>query len=360
MLQHMHLSYGCNSHHVFGQNTVVEPGQPPLHQLDVDHHSLSSMESSVHDSDDDFISTGENANLSEDHSAAEFTFDNDGNQMDLLDHSIREFNMEEHRSKISFFGLTKELKHCLRLLETLDIEIGASLQSYNKIMQWAYDLVNEDGLKLTSRCCNRTSIENGIRNLLGENDKKHDGVKHNVPLESDEDLRHHSSETELISATQLAPFDHAKESSVINRRPIRFVPVHVFSFKDQLEDLLSDYETFSNLDNLVVNKDTPSNRFKKMMPKPESRFEEIVGGGWHNKAHSNLITDCENEFLAPVILYVDKTATTRIGRHNLEPVYFTLATLNQSARSKPDAWRPLGYLADLEIQFKHKKKKGIV
>lgn len=52
------------------------------------------------------------------------------------------------------------------------------------------------------------------------------------------------------------------------------------------------------------------------------------------------------------IVYMDKLAIDRHGHISLEPVYFTLTLFTRKARNKPNAWRPLGYIPNLNLQSK--------
>ena len=51
-----------------------------------------------------------------------------------------------------------------------------------------------------------------------------------------------------------------------------------------------------------------------------------------------------NDVMIPIILFIDGTFVDARGRHQLEPVCFTLACFNYETRCKPEAWRTLGFI----------------
>ena len=93
--------------------------------------------------------------------------------------------------------------------------------------------------------------------------------------------------------------------------------VITFDFKEQLIDLLSDVELFSNLDNLVINKD-PNNPNKKWLPyegRSDGRIFETLDGNWYqNYAKKQLLilqnnSVCQLVFtlMLPRQLYINVT-----------------------------------------------------
>jgi hypothetical protein len=54
---------------------------------------------------------------------------------------------------------------------------------------------------------------------------------------------------------------------------------------------------------------------------------------------------------------MDKLALDRHGHLSLEPVYYTLALFNRKARNQPKAWRPIGYIPNLQLQSPAKTAK---
>jgi hypothetical protein len=54
------------------------------------------------------------------------------------------------------------------------------------------------------------------------------------------------------------------------------------------------------------------------------------------------------DFVLPIIIYVDKTGTDANQRHSLEPVLFTLGIFKRKIRNQTRAWRILGFVPDME------------
>ncbi len=121
-----------------------------------------------------------------------------------------------------------------------------------------------------------------------------------------------------------------------------------FHIEQNILDILSDRAIFSNLNNLVVNKENPFLPYKE-------RCDEILGGSWYHETLGRLKRSpagfCEElEFLMPIILYADKTGTSANQRYPLEPFIFTLAIIRRALRNNPRSWRPLGFMPDLEAK----------
>jgi hypothetical protein len=112
----------------------------------------------------------------------------------------------------------------------------------------------------------------------------------------------------------------------------------IFSFLDQLQDLLSMSEVFSDLDNLVVNPADPWLPYNRS----GSHIDEMQDGDWFLNSR-----DPEpNPFFFDlgIILYTDKTGKGALNPHGMEPLVFTLTLLRESVRQGPDCWRPLGFV----------------
>jgi hypothetical protein len=98
------------------------------------------------------------------------------------------------------------------------------------------------------------------------------------------------------------------------------------------------------LDNLV-----PSSNLESpiILPNNTDSLDEIVSGDWYAHAFSTMCT-LPNDFLCPIVLFIDKTHVDEFSRWTLEPVLFTLAVLNRSTRNLAKAWRPLGLVTDTQ------------
>jgi hypothetical protein len=113
----------------------------------------------------------------------------------------------------------------------------------------------------------------------------------------------------------------------------------VFSFIEQLQDLLSMSDVFRDIDNLHVNKANP------WLPYDPGNddVEEMQDGEWFRNSCAPHSTD-PIHFNIGIILYTDKTGKGELNPHGMEPVVFTLTLLRESVRRQPDCWRPLGFV----------------
>jgi hypothetical protein len=113
--------------------------------------------------------------------------------------------------------------------------------------------------------------------------------------------------------------------------PPDFVELYRFDFSLQLMDLLANHAIFSSLDNLDVNRSTATSQFSKFQ-RNDNKVYEVNSGSWYQNAYNHLIKDPNNEFLLPLILYIDKTGTDALQRHSLEPITFTTSIINWKKR----------------------------
>ncbi len=134
------------------------------------------------------------------------------------------------------------------------------------------------------------------------------------------------------------------------------VDVIHFDFEAQLSDLLNDHEMFGNRSNLVVNS---QDVWKQYNPVPHDKLDEVLDGQWYHETCGRLLTqNTMNEFVLPIIFYVDKTGTNIQQRHGLEPLVFTTAILNRKTRNTTRAWRMLGFIPDLDLSSKAAKSSS--
>jgi hypothetical protein len=96
------------------------------------------------------------------------------------------------------------------------------------------------------------------------------------------------------------------------------VEVIAYNFKEQLISLLGDDDLFGHLGNLVVNKDDPFTPYESK----EGNFEEVPDGDWYSQTRISCQLNGD-DFLLPIILYVDKTGTDAYQRYTLEPIIFS-------------------------------------
>ena len=136
------------------------------------------------------------------------------------------------------------------------------------------------------------------------------------------------------------------------RTSMEQVDVVHFHFQRQLEDILGDHELFSDLENVIVNNHDPWSPYKS---DPPDKLDEILDGQWYKDTCGRMLTNNPDEFLMPIVLYVDKTGTDIQQRHGLEPLVFTTAILSRHVRNTTRAWRMMGYIPDLDLSSKAAK-----
>ena len=98
--------------------------------------------------------------------------------------------------------------------------------------------------------------------------------------------------------------------------------VITFDFKEQLIDLLSDVELFSNLDSLGINKD-PNNPDKKWLPyegRSDGRIFETLDGDWYQNYAKKTVIDPNKQFCVPIGLYIDASETVVYQRYSFQPM----------------------------------------
>ena len=189
---------------------------------------------------------------------------------------------------------------------------------------------------------------------------------------------HHPSRSKLLkklgtnSDPSLAPQTHYIELENSNSRdenPHRagkdIAEVHCFNAEAVIKHLLMDNNLCGKQSNLALDLNRPFDCPSACQP-----LGEVTTGSWYQQAWSDMIKDamvvdgvpvCENGFplfMVPLIIYLDKTGTSVMQRHGVEPVMVTLAFLTQKARNKTDeSWRPLGYMPDFDLKSRAEKKR---
>ena len=121
---------------------------------------------------------------------------------------------------------------------------------------------------------------------------------------------------------------------------------------------MNDKSIVGDVNNMVVNKGDGDDRWQKYRPQEHSR-DEIHDGSWYAETYERLGVDHEkNQFLLPLIFYVDKTGITKNQRQAMEPLVFTTSLFNRSIRNQSTSWRPLGYIPNLDLSSKASKANG--
>ena len=150
-----------------------------------------------------------------------------------------------------------------------------------------------------------------------------------------------------------------KLEAVIDR-----VSVVSFDFLEQLTALLTD-TSLMHPDNLVLNpaitKDDGSVDYSPWFLSyecPEKVLDEVLSGRWFRDTVA-LLAKNPNDFICPLILYIDKTFIDPMRSHfNLEPVNFTLAIFKRNCRTKFSFWRTLGYIPNLPSSDVNNPRSG--
>lgn len=128
--------------------------------------------------------------------------------------------------------------------------------------------------------------------------------------------------------------------------PDRRTELAKFSILAQIKDLMASTD-FQILDNLVVNQDS-SIRFQKYVTPANEDMLEVNSGQWYVDTYDEMVKDIENEWLFPLIFYIDKTGTDALQRFPLEPLMLTTSVLKRAIREKASAWRHVGFVPPCE------------
>jgi hypothetical protein len=123
-----------------------------------------------------------------------------------------------------------------------------------------------------------------------------------------------------------------------------------YPFGHMLASLLTDPVAMQT-SNLSINTDNPF-----QIPPTATKGGEIGDlntAMLHRMAWERLCRGKPQRLLCEILLFVDKTHLDNKGKHTLEPIMFTLGIFTKEFRNKPEAWRPLGYLPNLDHVAAH-------
>jgi hypothetical protein len=148
------------------------------------------------------------------------------------------------------------------------------------------------------------------------------------------------------------------------------VAVFRFKFLDLVFSLLHNLSIFGDIKNLVVNQpsspDCGDPCFCPYVPRPpppyvptdfqRARYNEMLTGDWYHDTCIRLGICPGIDLLIPVLIYLDKTGTDMNQRYSLEPIIIMLAIIAMHKHSLEKAWRVLGYITDLKVSSKAKRK----
>ena len=87
----------------------------------------------------------------------------------------------------------------------------------------------------------------------------------------------------------------------------------------------------------------------------EHVFGDLMSGKLAHILYEQKVQVEGKELIAPLVFFIDKTHTDRHGRLCMEPVCVTLGCFSRRTRSKPTAWRVLGYIPNSAMYMSAKK-----
>jgi hypothetical protein len=101
----------------------------------------------------------------------------------------------------------------------------------------------------------------------------------------------------------------------------------------------------SRPENLLIDTEDPFR--KPQIGGEDGVLDDVNTGSVHVEAHELLCTG-ENDVLAEIICFIDKSYIDQKGKCTLEPVMFTLGIFSRKYRNRPEAWRPMGYIPNID------------
>ena len=160
-----------------------------------------------------------------------------------------------------------------------------------------------------------------------------------------------SREKAIDNIMKLYGYQHLKPRSIKLRLPNtgKRYNLVVFSFAAMLLSLLTDPDAMQPT-NLSFD---PNNPFQKPKVGGDSGvFSDFNTAQVHCAAHERYCRE-PDQMLAEITLFIDKTHLDGKGKHTVEPVMFTTGLFNQKFRFSEHAWRPLGYLPNMDLLAPH-------
>jgi hypothetical protein len=206
-----------------------------------------------------------------------------------------------------------EEKSSISLLKILK---GKEIGLFDQIMKWRWKSHNEYGHHVLPKTVAPTR-KNCMRRLMETY-----GYKYLIP----QDIAIKLPNTGIKTTMQRFPFGH------------------------MLASLLTDPVAMQT-SNLSINTDNP------FQVPPTATKGGVIGdlntAMLHRMAWERLCRGKPQRLLCEILLFVDKTHLDNKGKHTLEPIMFTLGIFTKEFRNKPEAWRPLGYLPNLDHVAAH-------
>lgn len=190
----------------------------------------------------------------------------------------------------------------LELLKILE-DISAPLKTYEKIMDWATNAFNA-GYKFPCRRLSRSKMIEKLSDIFC--------LKKTAPMSST--IRLHSGDPCKVS---------------------------YFDFEQMCYSLLSD-ESLMTDSNMSFGNNNPA-PFQKQQ---NSTLSCIEDGDMFQNTMNDVCTE-PKDFLLGIKMFIDATHTDIHGDWVLDPVYFTFTFLSNHVTREQRAWRPLGFVNDL-------------
>ena len=234
-------------------------------------------------------------------------------------------------------NVVSEYKSICRIYEVLN-QAHVPLYMYDKIIGVIMEEVNHNNLNPGSQFISRRKLLNWMEKTFTSVPKPNKTIlqlelpRLKPPYQVNHVMLNHRTKTEVIT----------------------------FDFEKQLIDLLLDYELFSNMDNLVVNK-SEKNPEVKWLPydgRPDGRIFEVLDGDWYQNYAKKQLIDPTKQFCVPIGLYIDASETVVYQRYSFEPLIMFPLILNAKARNNPRSSRVIALIPNLNAKSSAVKKKN--
>ena len=211
-----------------------------------------------------------------------------------------------------FSKLQPSEKSSIHLLNLLR---GHDLKLYDQVQNWRY-------------CCS---------------------VKYDDPIENR--LRPDSRQKQLGSLMKTYGYQNLSPRKCAITLPNTKVDVEliVFPFGEMLKSLLTD-PALMQAKNLNIDRENPYKPPK--LGGDRGIFDDFQSGSVHCEAHRRYCTG-PTDILNEILIFIDKSHLDVKGKHTLEPVMFTMDLFKRELRNQPGAWRPIGYLPNLDKLCPH-------
>jgi hypothetical protein len=251
-------------------------------------------------------------------------WDDDAHQVtpseDKFDTGLYDRRQAYLQKSVSVYGQHKEILdpkafHAMRLLKIMD-DHGCPRVMYEKLTKWCMDVMTQNPYGVPTSFPTRNNLFDYLADRYGLHGLIPTSVRTQLPCHN------------------------------------IMVDVTTFDFQEMCMSLLThpdlaldDNWAFPDPKNPLV---PPKMWDDVLNNQQDCILSDIQHAEWYSKTYYTSCTVQGRDVLLPVILFVDKTHTDAVGRLKQEPVMFTLGCFDLKTRSNPDAWRPLGYIPNME------------